>query len=468
MNFLRLETQDDDESLSQQVEKFWKTDFVDLISSSKVSMSVKDQRALRIMEGSSEKVSGHYQITLPWLHQPSYLPNNRILADHRLQLLMKKFLHDRKLFESCTATIHDYISKGYAQRVPKEELDVDGKPLWYLPHYAVFNPNKPGKLRVVFYCAARYRGTSLNDQLLSGPDLTNSLFGVLVRFRQEPIALSSDIEAMFHQVMVDPKDVDALRFLWWPEDDLSKRPVDFWMMVHLFGSTSSPSCASFRLRKTAQDSAGDFGHEVVDTVLKNFYVDDCLKSVKSTEVAVELRKDLCALLPRGGFRLTKWLCNRKEVLQTIPISARAPPVLDLDLNSNVLPTERTLGVQWNMNSDMFTLKITPKDKPLTQRGILSVTSSIYDPLGMVAPIILPAKTRLLQDLCKQGLSWDEEIGGQESQSWRLWLSDLPLLSSVALSRCLRPVDLGQIQDAELHHFADASQFAYGTVSYARR
>ena len=135
-------------------------------------MSVEDKRALRIMEGSSKKVSGHYQIALPWRQQPPYLPNNRVLADryHRLQLLKKKFLHDRKLFESYTATIHDYISKGYAQRVPKEELDVDGKPLWYLPHHAVFNPNKPGKLRVVFDCAARYRGTSLNDQLLSGPD----------------------------------------------------------------------------------------------------------------------------------------------------------------------------------------------------------------------------------------------------------------------------------------------------------
>ena len=466
VNFLRLETQDDDEKLSQQVEKFWKTDFVDLISSSKVSMSVEDERALRIMEGSSKKVSGHYQIALPWRQQPPYLPNNRVLADHRLQLLKKKFLQDHKLFESYRATIHDYISKGYAQRVPKEELDIDDKPLWYLPHHAVFNPNKPGKLRVVFDCAARYSGTSLNDQLLSGPDLTNSLFGVLVRFRQEPVALSSDIEAMFHQIMVDPKDVDALRFLWWPDDDLSKRPVEYRMTVHLFGSTSSPSCASFGLRKTAQDNAGDFSHEVIDTMLRNFYVDDCLKSVKSTEVAVELRKDLCALLSRGGFRLTKWLCNRKEVLETIPTSARAPSVLDLDLNSNLLPTERTLGVQWNMNSDMFTFKMTPKDKPFTRRGILSVTSSIYDPLGMVSPIILPVK-RLLQDLCKQGLGWDEEIGAQESQCWRLWLSDLPLLSSVALPRCLRPVDLGQIQDAELHHFADASQIAYGTVSYAR-
>ena len=466
VNFLRLERQDDDGMLLQQVEKFWKTDFVDSISSSKVSMSVEDERALRILEESTKMVSGHYQIALPWRQQPPYLPNNRILADQRFQLLKKKFLRDHKLFERYKGTIHDYITKGYAERVPEEELDVDGKPLWYLPHHAVFNPNKPAKLRVVFDCAARYKGTSLNDQLLSGPDLTNSLLGVLVRFRQEPEALSSDIEAMFHQVMVDPKDVDAFRFLWWSDDDLSKQPVEYRMKVHLFGSTSSPSCASFGLRKTAQDNTRNFDHEVIDTVLKNFYVDDCLKSVQSTEVAIKLREDLCALLSRGGFRLTKWLNNQREVLETIPIADKAPSVLDLDLNSDVLPIERTLGVQWNMDSDMFTFKVMPKDKPFTRRGILSVTSSVYDPLGMVSPITLPAK-KLLQDLCKQGLSWDEEIGGEESQFWKRWLSELPLLSSVTLPRCLKPIDFGRIENAELHHFADASQIAYGTVSYAR-
>ena len=376
--------------------------------------------------------------------QPPYLPNNRILADQRLQLLKKKFLRDHKLFESYKGTIHDYITKGYAERVPEEELDVDGKPLWYLPHHAVFNPNKPAKLRVVFDCEARYKGTSLNDQLLSGPDLTNSLLGVLVRFRQEPVALSSDTEAMFHQVMVDPKDVDAFRFLWWSDDDLSKQPVEYRMKVHLFGSTSSPSCASFCLRKTAQDNAGNFDHEVIDTVLRN----------------------LCALLSRGRFRLTKWLSNQRKVLETIPTADKDPSVLDLDLNSDVLPIERTLGVQWNMDSDMFTFKVMPKDKPFTRRGILSVTSSIYDPLDMVSPITLPAK-KLLQDLCNQGLSWDEEIGGEECQFWKRWLSELPLLSSVTLPRCLKPIDFGRIEIAELHHFADASQIAYGTVSYAR-
>ena len=75
-----------------------------------------------------------------------------------------------------------------------------------------FQPHKPDKLRVVVDCAALFKGTSLNDQLLHGPDLTNNLFGVLQRFRQESVALVSDIEGMFHQVKVDPQDSDALRF----------------------------------------------------------------------------------------------------------------------------------------------------------------------------------------------------------------------------------------------------------------
>lgn len=102
--------------------------------------------------------------------------------------------------------------------------------------HPVFHPHKPDKVRVVFDCAAKYKGTSLNEQLLSGPDLTNSLVGVLSRFREELVALVADIEGMFHQVRVKPEDHDALRFMWWPDDDLSKETIEYTMQVHLFGS----------------------------------------------------------------------------------------------------------------------------------------------------------------------------------------------------------------------------------------
>ena len=173
------------------------------------------------------------------------------------------------------------MRNGHARKVPRDRLDHPVDVVWYLPHHPVLNPNKPGKVRVVFDCAAKHQGTSLNDQLLHGPDLTNNLVGVMTRFRQEPVALMTDVESMFHQVNVNPNDCDALRFLLWPNNDLNSEPEEYQMMVHLFGATSSPSCANFALRRTAEDNQQEFSKEAVNSVKDNFYVDDCLKSVSS-------------------------------------------------------------------------------------------------------------------------------------------------------------------------------------------
>ena len=84
----------------------------------------------------------------------------------------------------------------------------------------------------------------------------------------------------------------------------------------------SPSCSNFALRRTADDNKAEFTDEVVKTVKRNFYVDDCLKSVKSSATAVDIVDQLRNILSKGGFRLTKWLCNRPEVLNSIPQVAR--------------------------------------------------------------------------------------------------------------------------------------------------
>ena len=76
---------------------------------------------------------------------------------------------------------------------------------WYIPRHGVYNENKPNKIRVVFDCSTEYQGRSLNNELMSGPDLTNQIIGVLIRFRQEPIAIIADIESMFYQVHVPEK-----------------------------------------------------------------------------------------------------------------------------------------------------------------------------------------------------------------------------------------------------------------------
>ena len=191
---------------------------------------------------------------------------------------------------------------------------------------------------------------------------------------------------------------------------------------------------------------------------RNFYVDDCLKSVESEEQAIQLQAELREVLSRGGFRLTKFMSNSRKVLASIPESKIASSAKDLDFSSPTL--QRALEVRWDVT------KATVKDKPFTRRGILSIVSSMYDPLGFAAPFILLAKATL-QDLCRQKLGWDEFIPEESLKQWHKWLNDLPILQDYSIYRCLKPKEFGSIKNAQLHHFSDASQYGHGAVSYLR-
>lgn len=144
-----------------------------------------------------------------------------------------------------------------ADIIDKVDLQESSSLKWYIPHHGIYHPHKPGKLRVVFDCSAKYQGKSLNDLLIKGPDLTNNLVGVLTSFRQERIALMADIESMFCQVRVTEADCSYLRFLWWLNGNLEGDLEDYQMVVH-FGAASSPSCSNFALRKTAEDKSQYF------------------------------------------------------------------------------------------------------------------------------------------------------------------------------------------------------------------
>ncbi|VDI00951.1 Hypothetical predicted protein [Mytilus galloprovincialis] len=238
------------------------------------------------------------------------------------------------------------------------------------------------------------------------------------------------------------------------------------MVVHLFGATSSPSCANYALRKTASELKGTFDNQVVDTVLKNCYVDDCLKSVSSTNKAIALISNIQSLLKQGGFRIAKWVSNDRDVINFVPVEERAKEIKDLDLDQDSVPIDRALGIQWCVDSDKFHFNIDVKDKPATRRGILSMTSSVFDPLEFLAPFCLVGKS-ILQELCRLGIGWDDAIPQVLSEKWTQWLCDLEKLSEFKVNRCLKPSGFGEIVAADLHHFADASEIGYGVVSYLR-
>lgn len=451
-------------TLSRQLEEFWKVESYGTDKYEAKPLSVEDRKAVRIIENTITKLNGRYQVDLLWRRDIPSLPYNRVLAEARLQHLKRRLQRDAELEAKYRAVIEDYVTKGYARKMTSKEAAGRTNITWYLPHHPVLNPNKPGKVRVVFDAAAKFKGTSLNEQLLQGPDLTNSLPGVLIRFREEGVAFTADIEAMFHQTRVSPKDTDALRFLWW-SSSIDDPPDEYQMLVHIFGATSSPCCANTSLRKTATDNEQNYDSEVIETVRRNFYVDDCLKSVPTTEQAIKYAEQLIKLLKEGGLRLTKFNSNCRDVLASIPAEERANPSMNLDLD--LLPVERALGLHWNAETDTFQFKVVPANKPPTKRGILSVVSSLYDPLGFLSPFVLLVKV-LLQELWRLKVQWDERIQDPYLTQWQRWIESLPYITAIRIPRCYKALSLTDaLTNVQVHYFSDASKCGYAAVSYIR-
>ena len=172
------------------------------------------------------------------------------------------------------------------------------------------------------------------------------------------------------------------------------------MFVHLFGAISSPASANFSLRRTATENKRGFPGGVINTVKRNFYVDE--------SAAITHVHELQALLSRGVFKLTKWISNSRKVIQAIPAQERCAELKKFDFYKNDLASQRALCLQWCVESDTFTFTIYLRTRPCTRTGILSVTGSVFDPLSFVVPFILNAKD-IIQDLCRIKLGWDDEI-----------------------------------------------------------
>ena len=306
----------------------------------------------------------------------------------------------------------------------------------------------------------------MNGELLSGPDLMNSLLGVLFPFKMETTAVMCDIEQMFHSSHVDPEHRDFLRFLWYEDNTPGKRIVEYRMNVHLFGNGPSPAVATFGLRKTAMDGEEEFGENAAEFVRCNCYVDDGLTSRPTAKEAIDLVIATQAMLATANLKLHKVVSNSKLWRHSQP---KIGEMRDLELRHDSLPAQRSLAVYWNLEEDTFTFKVCLPEKPFTRRGVLSVVNSIYDPLGLAVPVVLEGKL-LLQQLVLLGkkstsrktpLGWDDPLPETLLSQWQRWRNSLPHLENVSVPRCYHPTGFGKIVRRKINVFSDASKDAIG-------
>lgn len=335
-----------------------------------MELSINQQKFLKSVEsGISQDSSGHYTIPLPLKQLGNWFPDNRQQAVKHAMSLKKQFIKNNKFHDDYVKFMQAMFDEGHAEIINPTELNQNIGKRWYIPHHGVYHPRK-NKIRVVFNCAASYGGVSLNDMLLTGPDLTNSIVGVLTRFRQDAVAVKADIKGMFLQVNVPKEDQDFLRFVWWPKGDVTETLVDCRMTVYLFGTTASPSCANFALRKTALDNESSVSRLVRDSVLSNFYVDDLLTSLTSIEQAKLFIPDITELLKKGGFSLTKWISNKPEVLSNLKSEHIAQNLDILQFKDTENATEMALGMNWHVLNDTISFRTSILDRPATKRGVL--------------------------------------------------------------------------------------------------
>ncbi|XP_055589201.1 uncharacterized protein LOC129741485 [Uranotaenia lowii] len=347
----------DDDSLQKLVKNYFSLDSIGISHSSPL-MSTYDQKAIDMLNFQMKSVAGRYEVGLLWKYEHVRLPNSRDMALRRWQCLDRRLSKDEKLATLMEEKIQDYLRKGYIRKLDKKELVSKQPRVWYLPIFPVVNPNKPGKLRIVWDAAAKAHGVSLNSVLLKGPDQMSSLFSILLKFREYKIAFSGDIREMYHQVLIREADQQCQRFFWKSNAD-SIVPSEYVMRVMTFGASCSPCSALFVKNANARKFQKEFP-QAVDVIINQHYVDDALVSVEDEDDAIRIAKEVYEIHRSGGFEIRNWVSNSRRFLKALPGPNAAEKSMSL---SSELGTEKILGMFWNTASDKFTFKLSSRHDP---------------------------------------------------------------------------------------------------------
>ena len=201
-------------TLDTKLERFWSQETYGTIQNPEALLTKEEKRAMNILQSKTNLVNGRFEVGMLWKSDDVKLVNNRPLAVTRLLSTEKRLARVPEIQEIYISKIDEYLKVGHVKELTKTESTITTSKTNYIPHHFVLEPNKPSKIRIVWDATAKFKGTSLNDHLLKGPDLLNSLVSVLSKFRRGRIAVMGDIEKMFHQVLVPAEDRDAMRFLW--------------------------------------------------------------------------------------------------------------------------------------------------------------------------------------------------------------------------------------------------------------
>ncbi|XP_068987590.1 uncharacterized protein [Bombus flavifrons] len=398
---------------------------------------------------------GRYVVALPFNEKLPTLGTSRSVAMSRLASLHRRFQRDKQFEAAYSAVIQEYLDLGHMTKITPDLPTTNG---YYLPHHGVIKESSDTtKLRVVFDGSAiSTTRVSLNDMLHTGPKLQEDLIEILLRFRSHQYVLTGDIEKMYRQILVRPEDRKYQLILW----RNSNGEVDTYQLNTVtFGLSAAPYLALRCLKQLAEDEGHRFPRAAA-VVQRDFYVDDALTGADTKEELLSVRHELTDLLRSAGLHIREWASNDKDILRGLT---------ERDTNRRLQlgesQTLKTLGIYWDSQEDaiLYSVEPTATITRVTKRSMSSVIARIYDPLGLLAPVIVKAKI-LLQRVWALKIDWDESLPAELHTEWDRYHIQLPLLNDI---RFPRKTIIKAANHIELHGFCDASERAYGACVYLR-
>lgn len=437
-------------NIDMQMEKFWKLEEVEV----RKILSTEERECEELfMHTTSHGDDGRFIVQLPTKGDINNIGVSKEIAEKRFLKLEKKLNSNNNLKTEYSSFLKEYEELGHMTEIPNNEIKCL-EPIYYMPHHGIIKQDSTTtKLRVVFDASAKTnRGVSLNELLKTGPTIQDDLYSILIRFRKHNVVLSSDVAKMYRQVWVNPSQRNLQRILWRnnPNEDIKH----YRLNTLTYGTTSASYLAIRCLHEAAKEQKENYPKACLE-IFQNFYVDDLLTGGSTVEEVIQLKKEISDILERCGFKLRKWASNRKEIFKNEEMDKINQYIIDKDVT-------KTLGLTWNIKQDSLQYVIS-LDYPIkvTKRNILSILSRVFDPLGLVGPIIICAKM-IMQEIWKGKFNWDEELPANIHKLWRQFYEDLPCLNNLIIPRHA----IGQYP-IEIHGYCDSSEKAYGACLIVR-
>ncbi|XP_058477623.1 uncharacterized protein LOC131448851 [Solea solea] len=465
-------------------------------------MTLAEERELQVVKDGLTYVTGdahskepHWHTRYPWVEDPDSLPNNKRTVEATFLRTEKQLAKEPEWKVAYTAQVHDMIDRKAATKLSRDTVINWHGPVWYVSHLIAPNPHSvTTPVRLVWNSSQKFKGVSLNDLLMKGPDVLNQIRAVLLRFRGGVHAALGDIKKMYNSVWLEEKEMHLHRFLWRDSED--EELGEYAITRVNIGDKPAGCIAQLAMRETANLPPFTHLKEERQVIQEDSYVDDILTSHNDLDQLKTITANVQLILKAGGFELKPWVYSeqsgRKECSDKLEKAVEKTMVLPNQMRDE---DNKALGLGYMVEEDklhvMVGINFSKRKKkmrlgqnllqeqiraktpnPLTRRALLSQVSGLYDPVGLVTPIKQKGAIlvrRAFQE-AKGGSapvkdSWDTALSDALREDAIKLFEEYGQLAKVKFTRALTPPSF---TDGPLAiTFSDGSEHTYGAVMYLR-